>query len=239
MIARFLGAIQFLTTAPIRRSTVAPGRSAVFFPIVGAALGFTGAVVLVRLLDFFPPAVASILVLVCWALLTGGLHEDGFADVIDAFRAGRPRDRVLAILKDSRIGAHGALALILMTLLRWHSLASIAAPPLLSLPAVFAVARGAMICLAWITAPAGTGLGFEFSRHLTSGAAIITLVLCGMIAAAAPAGLLLAWGAVLIVIAAKIYFVRGIGGVNGDCLGATAFVVETWGLVLYSCTRCM
>jgi adenosylcobinamide-GDP ribazoletransferase len=239
MIARLLGAIQFLTTAPIRARTAPPGACAAFFPVVGGVIGYGGAVALLGLREVVPPGVAAILVLGLWALLTGGLHEDGFADIADAFRAGRSRERIFAILKDSRIGAHGGLALIVITMLRWQALAFLAAPPLLSLPAAFAVSRGAMISLAWITPPSGTGLGFEFSRHLTSGAAISAILLACAAASIAPAGLLLVWGAFVTVVGARAYFMRRIGGVNGDCLGAAALLVETWGLVLYSCQRCM
>jgi adenosylcobinamide-GDP ribazoletransferase len=239
MIARFLGAVQFLTTVLVRGRTAAPGASAAFFPLIGGAIGIVGAAILLVAGEFLPLPLASILVLGSWALITGGLHEDGFADVADAFRSGRPRERIQAIMKDSRIGAHGALALILITLLRWHALSAIAAPPLLCLPATLAVSRGAMIALAWITPPVGSGLGFDFSRHLTSTSAVAAIVLSGLMASVAPAGLLLVWGACLVVIAARTYFMRRVGGVNGDCLGATALLVETWGLVLYSCQRCM
>src|SRR3954449_4276988 len=115
MIARFLGAVQFLTTLPVRRATASPGRCAVFFPLVGAAMGSAGGLLLYALRNVMPPSLAALLVLSFWALLTGGLHEDGFADVADAFRAGRSREKMFAILKDSRIGAHGALAMILIS----------------------------------------------------------------------------------------------------------------------------
>jgi adenosylcobinamide-GDP ribazoletransferase len=239
MIRRFLGAVQFLTTAPIRGWTAPPGQCVAFFPIVGGAIGYAGALLLMGTRQFVDTSVSAALVLTFWALATGGLHEDGFADVADAFRAGRPRERILAILKDSRIGAHGALALILITLLRWESLSTLAAPPLLSLPATFAVSRGAMVALAWVTPPAGAGLAVEFSKHMNSAAAILALLGSFVAACFAPAGLLLAWGAFVIVVLARIFFMHRIAGVNGDCLGATALLVETWGLALYSCPRCM
>ena len=127
MIGRFLGAIQFLTVAPVRRSVSPPGESAAFFPLVGAALGAGGGLVLYFSQALLPQAISSLIVLSFWVLVTGGLHEDGFADVADAFRAGRPREKILAILKDSRIGAHGAIALILISLVRWQALSGITA----------------------------------------------------------------------------------------------------------------
>lgn len=239
MIARLLGAIQFLTTAPIRARTASPGASAVFFPLVGCAIGAIGGVLLLALRQAVPPGIAALVVLAFWAMLTGGLHEDGFADVADAFRAGRPPERIHAILKDSRIGAHGALALILITLLRWQALTALAAPPVLVLAATIATSRAAIVALAWVAPPAGSGLGLEFSRDLTSACVLAALAQAGLVLFFAPAGLLLAWGACLIVAAATPYFRRRIGGITGDCLGSTALLVETWGFTLYSCQRCM
>jgi adenosylcobinamide-GDP ribazoletransferase len=239
MILRFLGAVQFLTTVPVPFRTAAPGQSAIFFPLVGGALGAFGAVLFVQLRAWLPVEVASILVVAFWAVLTGGLHEDGFADVADALRAGRSVERILTILKDSRIGAHGALALIVITILRWQSLRGLGGPPVICLAAAFAVARASIVALAWFSPPAGGGLGFEFSRRLTTATSIAALAQALVFAYFAPAGWLLVLGACFIVVLGTFYFRRRIGGVNGDCMGATSLLVETWGMVLYACQRCI
>jgi adenosylcobinamide-GDP ribazoletransferase len=239
MIARLLGAIQFLTTLPVRGSTAPPGKCALFFPLIGGALGAAGAYALLGLREFIPWTLAALLVLGSWSLLTGGLHEDGFADVADAFRAGRPPERIFAILKDSRIGAHGAVALILMTLVRWQALSAIAVDPIRSLAAVFAISRAAMVAAAWTTPPAGTGLGLEFSRCLNTAGSLFAIVTGLLFAALAPAGLLLVWVGTVVVFGGRAYFMRRIGGVNGDCLGAISLLVETCGLVVLTCQRCI
>lgn len=239
MIARLMGSIQFLTTAPVRTRTAPPGESAVFFPLVGCAIGALGGALLLVLREIVPPGVAAVVVLAVWAALTGGLHEDGLADVVDAFRAGRPPERIHDILKDSRIGAHGALSLVLITVLRWQALSTLSAPPVLALAATFAISRAAIVALAWVTPPAGAGLGMEFSRRLSSLGAIAAVAQAGILAFFAPAGLLLVWGACLIIAGASAYFRRRIGGITGDCLGATAILVESWGFFLFSCQRCM
>jgi adenosylcobinamide-GDP ribazoletransferase len=239
MIPRFLGAVQFLTTVPIRRKVSSPGESAIFFPVIGASLGASGGAAFHVLSSFLPHSVAALIVFAMWALVTGGLHEDGLADVVDAFRAGRPRDKILAILKDSRIGAHGALALILISLTRWQALTAITVNPVLSLAALFAVSRSSLALIAWISPPAGSGLGFEFSRALTSTTAVIVLSQGILWAAFSGAGVLLLSGALVIIVIAREYFIRRIGGVTGDCLGATCLVIETWGLILFTCRRCM
>jgi adenosylcobinamide-GDP ribazoletransferase len=240
MIRALLGAVQFLTVIPVASATAPPGRSALFFPLIGACIGVVGAILfeVVRARSTFAHAAA--LVLTFWAFLTGGLHEDGFADCADAFRAGRPAEKIQAILKDSRIGAHGALALILFSLIRWQSLSAIALDPMRGLAAALALSRGSTVALAWLTPPAGAGLGLEFSRTLTTGAAIAAIaqtalfaVLCGPTCA-----ILMLGGATGIVITTRAYFIHRIGGVTGDCYGATTYIVETYALVVLTCRSC-
>lgn len=239
MIARLLGAIQFLTILPVRGPTAPPGQSALFFPLVGAALGVAGGVLLQAGRGFLSPSLAAVLVVAFWALLTGGLHEDGFADVADAFRAGRAREKIFAILKDSRIGAHGALALILISIVRWQALSGFVGDPMRSLSAVLAVSRATLAGLAWISPPAGDGLGFEFSRTLSGAVAVGAILQAIFFAYMGGAGTIFLGVAVLLVVGARKYFMSRIGGVTGDCLGATCLIVETSGLVLFSCHRCI
>src|SRR5262245_13968406 len=104
MIPAFLGAVQFLTVLPVPGKTAPPARSAIFFPLVGAWLGWMGATIFLFLRAVFPLELAALAAVAFWIVVTGALHEDGLADVADAFRAGRSADRILAILKDSRIG---------------------------------------------------------------------------------------------------------------------------------------
>jgi adenosylcobinamide-GDP ribazoletransferase len=242
MIRAVLGAVQFLTVIPVRGATAAPGRSALFFPLIGAWLGIVGAAVFEEARMHVPAGMAALLVLSFWALVTGGLHEDGLADCADAFRAHRRRDVILAILKDSRIGAHGALALVFSSLLRWQALTAFAAAdPVPSLAVVQGLPRAAAVALVWITPPAGSGLGFRLSNTMTTPIAI-GAILQGLLLSVwyggRPAVILIA-GALLIVLAARRYFLLRIGGVTGDCLGATAHVVEIFCLAVFSCRSCI
>jgi len=241
MIRALLGAIQFLTVIPVRTRTAAPGRSAAFFPLVGAWLGILGAAVFDVTRDLVPLDLAALLVLAFWAAITGGLHEDGFADCADAFRAGRPRERILAILKDSRIGAHGALALVISSLLRWQALSFIVVDPVPALAAAQGIPRAAAVALAWIAPPVGSGLGFELSKSLNTPIALFA-ILQGLLLAFWCGGRLTAVliaGVVLLVIAARRYFMLRIGGVTGDCLGAMAHAVEIFCLLAFTCRRCI
>jgi adenosylcobinamide-GDP ribazoletransferase len=239
MIARLLGAIQFLTVLPVRRRTAPVGQSAILFPIIGAALGATGAILLDAADIFLPNTISALLVLCFWAVISGGLHEDGFADVADALRAGRSREKMLAILKDSRIGAHGALALVFISLVRWQALSAIAGDPTRALAAILALSRASLVVVAWITPPSGDGLGYEFSRTLNTVIAVCVIIQACVFAFFSGAGVLLVCGGSIIILCARLYFMRRIGGVTGDCLGATSLIVETWGLVLFTCQRCM
>src|SRR5262245_60497906 len=105
IMGRLFAAIQFLTVIPAPAGGP-PAPAAIFFPLVGATLGLAAGAI--RLYAPLPPAIAALLALVFLVAVTGALHEDGLADVADAFRAGRSPERILAILKDSRIGVYGA-----------------------------------------------------------------------------------------------------------------------------------
>lgn len=112
-------------------------------PLAGALLGLASAIPFALALSWNePPLVAALLALAAAALLTGCLHEDGLADVADGFGGGFTREKKLEIMRDSRIGAFGASALILSFGLRASALAALAATPVRAV-AVF-VAAGAV-----------------------------------------------------------------------------------------------
>ncbi len=148
---------------------VAPGRAAAFFPLVGAALGLAGAGVFLLAGLALPVSLAALATVAFWTAVSGVLHEDGLADVADAVRAGRPQAQILTILKDSRIGTFGAVALILSVLARWQALESLATDRVVeALVASQAVPRAAMVAMAWTSRPTGDGLGhraFIYTRN--------------------------------------------------------------------------
>jgi adenosylcobinamide-GDP ribazoletransferase len=236
-----LGAISFLTIIPVRATVAPPGRSAAFFPLVGAMLGAAGAGIYLAAERAIPASLAALLTVAFWTMISGVLHEDGLADVADALRAGRSRERMLAILKDSRIGTFGAVAIVISFLARWQAIDQLADPRVIQIfIAAQAVPRAAMVALAWISRPVGDGLGLAFSSTLTTPAAVIA------IAQGIAAALLCGWRPGLVIVAvsygvirvARWYFYRRIGGVNGDCLGATEQILEIFILVLFTCRAC-
>src|SRR5438128_11734377 len=113
-------AVRVLTIVPLPGRTAhdvdSLGRAAVWFPVIGLGIGavLVGAERVTAVL--FPSLLAALLTVTAWKLLTGGLHLDGLADCLDGL-AGRAVEHRLAIMRDSRIGAFGALGLILLLLL--------------------------------------------------------------------------------------------------------------------------
>jgi adenosylcobinamide-GDP ribazoletransferase len=113
-------AARYLTIVPLpgpaRPSADALGRAAPWFPVIGLGIGLILAIVDRVTQVFFPLLLAGLLTVTVWKLLTGGLHLDGLADCLDSL-GGRDPEQRLAIMSDSRIGAFGALGLILLLLL--------------------------------------------------------------------------------------------------------------------------
>jgi len=233
----FLAAVSFLTIIPVAVNDVRPGRAAIFFPLVGAMLGAAGAGLFIAANRVLPVSIAALIVVAFWTVISGVLHEDGLADVADAMRAGRTRERMIAILKDSRIGTYGAVAIVLSLVARWQALEHIPAARILVVCIIAqTVPRAAMVALAWLSRPSGEGLGYAFSSSLTTTGAVIAImqgVIASMILGWRP-GVLIVAGAYLIVRGTRTYFYKRIGGVNGDCLGATEQLMEIFILILFA-----
>ena len=236
-----LAAIRFLTIIPVRGGDAPPGKAAAFFPLVGAMLGAAGAGIYVLASRAFPGSVAALATVAFWVVISGVLHEDGLADVADAVRAGRSRDRMLAILKDSRIGTYGAIAVLLSVLARWQALEFLATPRVFEvLIASQAVPRAAIVAMAWSSRPVGSGMGAALASTLGTPAALVAItqgaaaaLLCGW-----RPGLILIAGSVLVVQALRGWFYRRLGGINGDCLGFTEQALEIFVLVMFTCGSC-
>ena len=240
---RFAGSFQFLTVLPIAGDTSSPAEAAVFFPLAGALLGvFVGAVAKYASIAF-GRALGSLLALTCLLCISGGLHEDGLADVADAIRGGRTRERMLEILKDSRIGSYGASALIMFFLLRWQSIENMAVPLIAGLCVTVALSRASVVIMASSTAPVGVGLGKAFVAGCHRGTVFAVLFQCALLLAGF--GWYGGWGRVLllggvcaaVIATLRAWFNRRLQGVNGDCLGATCVVVETAALLVMAWRR--
>ncbi|UFN49453.1 adenosylcobinamide-GDP ribazoletransferase [Roseomonas sp. OT10] len=237
-LARDLGgALALLTRLPAHRLLPMPAEAAGFargvwaYPLVGALAGAIGGGVwwAGRSLGL-PPLPAACWALAALLLATGAFHEDGLADTADGFGGGRTRERKLEIMRDSRIGSYGALALALCLALRGTALATLSGPAgCAALVASGALGRGAILGLLRLLPPArADGMAAALGRP---GGAVLA---AGLGLAALPAALLLPWsavaGAVLAAPAATLALAalarRQIGGHTGDVLGAGSVVAE-------------
>ena len=237
-MGRFLTAVQFLTLVP-SGGDGPPARGAIFFPIVGAAIGLAAGGIRIGAAKLFPAPIAALLTLGFLIIITGGLHEDGLADVFDAFRAGRSPEKIQAILKDSRIGVYGAVALLMTVLLRWQAIVFLDRGAVSALVAAVGASRGAMVGFAYISRPLGDGLGKAFCRGLNRPDVVVTAIqsaalpfLCGPVA-----GVLAICANVLAVAGARAYFHRRAGGVTGDCMGALCQISEISTLLIVVCLQ--
>src|SRR5262245_17949914 len=125
----FLIAAQFLTRWPMPRNLETDekelGQAAMFFPLVGALVGASGALLHAALLKFLPASTCALMTLVYFSFITNAFHEDGLADALDGFGGGWTRERALEIIRDSRVGTFGALALIFLALAKYNFLSAI------------------------------------------------------------------------------------------------------------------
>lgn len=202
-----------------------------YFPLVGLIVGLFAAAASAAASFLWPAPVPSLGAVAVAAWVTGGLHEDGWADVFDGFAASRQRERILAVMKDSRIGSSGALALILLLVAK---LAALAALPPAAIPAALVAAHtlsrwsSLPLLRGLVHARPEGGMAQPLVGHITGWRLAAGTVLALLIAAAS-----LRWlaipavaGAAAVTFAARLFFRKRLGGVTGDCLGATNQLVE-------------
>ncbi len=231
MPAGLIAALMLLTRLPVAgfAGTNATGAAGIWaYPAVGAIVGLIGAAAywLAAKLGL-PPPLAAILAIGAGLLITGALHEDGLADTADGFGGGGTRARKLEIMRDSRIGSFGALALILALGLRAAALATFGDPGRVAVALVASgvLGRAAMIGMLLALPPArpdglAAALGPVPLAPAVAGLALACACLllphgASALLAAVAAGAGMAWLAR-----------RQIGGHTGDVLGATEQVAE-------------
>lgn len=208
------------------------GAAAWAFPVAGLAVGLAGGIVLLAAQALgLPPVMGAVLALGAMVLATGGLHEDGLADSADGLGGGRDVDHKLAIMRDSRIGSYGVIALVLALGLRVSGLMAVAgrADMVLCVVAVAMASRAAMPFVLALLPPArADGLG-----HMAAeGGEGYTPALAGLAIACLPllalgnAGLVLLVVMVLASVFCGWLALRLIGGQTGDILGATQQAAE-------------
>lgn len=233
-INELLLAFQFMTRIPISglpHETHALARAAKFFPLVGLAIGLMAVAIQRALAARLQPQVLTLVLVIYLVLITGALHEDGLADAADGFGGGWTKEKILLIMRDSRIGSFGAVAITLSLLSRFILINSTSPA---RLPG-FLVASS--ILCRWTSLPLGFwlpyardegGLGNKVAGRLPLSSLLwgTGLAVLG-VAAVLGVGSLLPWLITLVVTAASgLYFKHHIQGVTGDCFGATNQIAE-------------
>jgi len=233
-----ISAFQFLTILPLGKpreldaSKITP-----CFPIVGLGIGL-----ILLLADYlfsalWPVSIVSLLDITLLAILSGGLHLDGLGDTADGLFSHKSPERALAIMRDSRIGAMGLLAILFVLAIKWVSLQGVAEHRALYLLIIPAYSRGAMmfgIKFLNYGRPEG-GVGTDFFSRKPSMVALTSILLPILIS------LWLGYPAIwlnglfiLVTALILLYFNRRLGCITGDMLGAMAEVEEAC-LLLVAC----
>ncbi|NDV00392.1 adenosylcobinamide-GDP ribazoletransferase [Pseudoroseicyclus tamaricis] len=228
-------ALGLLTRLPVGRVAHERGAKAAWaYPVAGLAVGLvSGLAGAMALWLGLTPALAAVTVLAAQALGTGALHEDGLADTADGLWGGWDKARRLEIMRDSRTGAYGVLALVLVTLARFAATEAVIAAGLLwpALLAVPTLARGLMAAVMAALPPArADGLSHGTGRPGRAGwlglglGALWALLMLGVWAVPVALAAGAAVGALALLARAKI------GGQTGDILGACCLLAELGGL---------
>lgn len=232
-------AVRFLTILPVPgRGAVdgpAAARAVAGYPAAGALVGGAGAAAGWLALWLFGPPVHAVAVVAAWAVVTGGLHLDGVADTCDAVLSWRSRERKLEILRDSRIGAMGALGLGLALLLLAAALSALgrqwwvgalAAPVWGRWAAAYGIVR--------FPPARGEGLGASVcqhagARHLVAATAVAAAAIAALGASGAAGGevLLAALPVWLLTEVLGRRLAASLGGLTGDTYGALCVAGET------------
>ena len=227
-------AFQFLTRIPISglpHRSGALARSARFFPVVGLAIGALAAAIGYLLAPHLQRQVLAMVLLASLVLITGALHEDGLADSADAFGGGWSKEEILSIMRDSRIGSFGAVAVALSLLSRFVLISNIAPA---RLPGILITAS--VLCR-WTTLPLGfllpyaredSGLGEQVAGRLPwSSVAWGTLFAGGSVLAVMGRDSVWPWLTTIAITAlSAAYFKSQIQGITGDCFGAANQITE-------------
>ena len=247
MTREFVTALQFLTRIRLFRDPDYDdglfGRSVKFFPLVGLLAGSLLACVAVLTGGWLSGTVRSTLLVTLSVFITGGLHCDGLMDSADGLFSGRSRERMLEIMKDSRVGSFGVIAIFLLLLWKWALLNdlpdSLLAPALIS---AMTFGRFAMI-LAILRFPYARpeGMGKAFALHAGTpwGPALVTLLtlLAAIWLVKGPQVCAIAAGAALAAIAFAWRFGRWVtgklGGMTGDTYGAVTELAELLVLTVF------
>ncbi len=241
-IRLFFIALQFFTRLPIPRWVGFEAgwlqHASRYFPLVGCVVAAIAAAVYFAAALVLPAPVAAVLSTVASIYLTGAFHEDGFADTCDGLGGGMTRERALEIMKDSRVGAYGAIGIACMLAAKLSALAML--PPRVAVGALLLahpLSRLAAASLIWqLDYVRGEGKAKPLAQQMTSAEFAIAavtallpapfLIALGWITPGALLAALLGAALAALWLGRKLH--RRLGGYTGDCLGAVQQVAEVF-----------
>jgi adenosylcobinamide-GDP ribazoletransferase len=233
LLRPLMTAFAFLTRLPIRAGAISNrdlGRSVGFFPVVGLVLGLATAALAYAAAHVFPATMVAVLTVAALAAITGGLHLDGLSDLFDGLAGGqRNRERTLAIMRDSRIGAQGAVAVFLLLAAKVAAAASLIEArdfmALAALPVIGRFAVGPSIVLFPYARAEGLGRAFKgeagIPQLIIAGATMVAVAL-----ALGPSLLKPALVAQAVALMMAVVLKARLGGLTGDIYGATIEIAE-------------
>ncbi|MEM6285632.1 MAG: adenosylcobinamide-GDP ribazoletransferase [Bacteroidota bacterium] len=229
-----LTAVMFLTRLPcpswVGHDAPTLSRSAVYFPAVGALVGLFGAAAYGAVALAFEPVVAAAAALAATVWLTGAFHEDALGDTFDGFGGGWQPDEILRIMRDSRLGTYGTVALVLTLGARWTALASLETGLVLgALVGAHVLARWtALPLILWLPYVRESGTGKPFAASMTPARLVGGTVIALGLAVTALGWALVPVGLTVVSITAVggLYTRAKIGGMTGDVLGAVNGLAE-------------
>lgn len=246
----FFAALMFYTRIPVPKSfqysEEYAKKSVKYLPLIGLLVGGFSAFILILSLTILPVSIAVILSMICSLLLTGAFHEDGLADTVDGFGGGWSKEKILQIMKDSAIGAYGAMALILAFFLKYQLLVA-----LIDLPIANGVPIHYFILLVLLTghslsraAAVSVMITHQYARvndessksnsvtskslKWTSTSFIFTVAfaLFPLFLFQTPFVFILLFPIYIVKVLLARFFNKWIGGYTGDCLGAIQQISE-------------
>jgi len=237
----FFIALQFFTRLPIPAWVGFEAswlqHASRYFPLVGGVVAAIAAGVYSAAALVLPAPVAAVLSTAASIWITGAFHEDGFADTCDGLGGGMTKERALEIMKDSRVGAYGAIGIVCMLAAKLSALAML--PPRVAVAALFLAhpcSRLAATALIWkLDYVRGEGKAKPLAQQMTTTEFAIAALTCALAVACV---LATGWIKPTAILAAALastgaalwlgrLFVRRLGGYTGDCLGAVQQLAET------------
>jgi adenosylcobinamide-GDP ribazoletransferase len=234
-IRPLLAAIQFLTIIPFPKSFTGGEKELEkcmpFFPVVGLLIGIIIAAFDQVMGIILPPLPASVMTAIAMTGISGGLHMDGLADTADGFFSARPRERVLEIMRDSRTGVMGVLAVVFVIVLKVSVLISILPPFRPGIIVLMPLAGRCsfvvmMTALPYVRREGGLATAFGGGKSWLNVLWASAFLLAAGWLAGHWMGFAASFSALLVAALFSVYCFRKIGGYTGDTLGAGCELAE-------------